>query len=714
MKLETAFLRSKVGRRMFTLFFLCALVPIIGLAIISFGQVAAQLRKQSQMRLGQATKTQEMSVLERLELLDAGMRTIALGLSAGSSATAPRQFEQLARALEEGFKGLELITNASEPRAFFGRVQSLPELTAAQKQRISSGQPLVSTEFGPHLPPRVLIFRTIDPDHPTRGTLVGEIDAEYLSAINTLAPETKLYLLDNSGQVLIHSPGMPDSLAEQGMRKIIHSASGEFEWNDGDKKYLASYRSLFLKPRFFTPAWTVVLSEARAEVLAPMANFKRTFPLVILVSLWVVLLLSLLQIRRSLVPLEKLQEGTRRVAKKDFSSPVKVTSGDEFQELATSFNAMATHLDKQFNALTTIHEIDRAILSALTSERVADTVLVWMPRLLPCDAVTLSLIDSDMGHTGRTYLAPIQREGDRQVHTTTLAPEEVLELRDHPDTLVIKAGNHLPNYLAPLAGRGLKSFLVMPIFLREQLSGIISLGYSLPPAHGQEDLLQARQVADQVALALSNARLIEELDQFNWGTLTALARAIDAKSPWTAGHSERVTKLGIKIGRALGLPPKELDALHRGGLLHDIGKIGTPPTILDKPGKLDPEEMCLMRDHVRMGARILEPIPGFTEVLPIVWQHHEWFDGSGYPNALAGESIHLHGRIFAVADVYDALGADRPYRASLPRDRVIDYVREMAGTQFDPRVVQAFLEVMAEEDENLEGQPTHAPLAGAF
>jgi HAMP domain-containing protein len=305
--------------------------------------------------------------------------------------------------------------------------------------------------------------------------------------------------------VLIHSPEIPDSLAEQGMRRIIHSASGEFEWNDGDKEYLASYRSVFLKPRFFTPAWTVVLSEARADVLAPMANFKRTFPLIILVSLWVVLLLSMLQIRRSLVPLEKLQEGTRRVARKDFSRPVKVTSGDEFQELATSFNAMASRLDKQFNALTTIHEIDRAILSALESERVADTVLVWMPRLLPCDAVTLSLIDSDTGHTGRTYLDPIQGEGGRQVHTTTLAPEEVQELRDHRDTLVIEADNHLPDYLAPLAGRGLKSFLVMPIFLRERLSGIISLGYSLPTAHGQEDLLQARQVADQVALALSNA-----------------------------------------------------------------------------------------------------------------------------------------------------------------------------------------------------------------
>jgi putative nucleotidyltransferase with HDIG domain len=253
-------------------------------------------------------------------------------------------------------------------------------------------------------------------------------------------------------------------------------------------------------------------------------------------------------------------------------------------------------------------------------------------------------------------------------------------------------------YLEPLAKLGIKSFLVLPIFLKERLSAIIRLGYITPPAFIQDDLDQTRQLADQMAVALSNATLIKELNQLNYGTLTALARAIDAKSPWTAGHSERVTEWALKIGNVLGFSPKELDVLHRGGLLHDTGKVGTPAIILDKPGKLTDEEMKSMKDHVHIGARILEPIAAYAEVMPIVLQHHEWFDGTGYPYGISGEAIHLYARIFALADYFDAMTSDRPYRSGMDRKRVIESIKQEAGHQFDPKVVQAFLEVIAQED----------------
>jgi len=215
-------------------------------------------------------------------------------------------------------------------------------------------------------------------------------------------------------------------------------------------------------------------------------------------------------------------------------------------------------------------------------------------------------------------------------------------------------------------------------------------------------MTQARQLANQMAVAFSNARLIEELKVLNWSVLTTLARTIDAKSPWTAGHSERVTKLAVDIGKALGLGPKELDVLHRGGLLHDTGKIGTPAEILDKPGQLNETEMRLMREHVRIGARILEPIPACSDILPIVLQHHERFDGLGYPDGISGESITLGARIFSVADFFDALISDRPYRARMPVEEVIESIKQESGTRFDPKVVQAFLQVM--ESENRAGR----------
>jgi putative nucleotidyltransferase with HDIG domain len=211
-------------------------------------------------------------------------------------------------------------------------------------------------------------------------------------------------------------------------------------------------------------------------------------------------------------------------------------------------------------------------------------------------------------------------------------------------------------------------------------------------------VFQVRRLGNQVGVALSNARLIEELDSLNWGALTALARSIDAKSTWTSGHSERVTDLALRIGWVMGLNQRELDVLHRGGLLHDIGKIGIPAEVLDKMGRLDADETAIMRRHIRIGARILEPIAAYADVIPIVLQHHERFDGNGYPDGLAGEAISLGARIYAVADAYDALTSDRPYRRGLERQPAIEIIKEGAGRQFDPKVVQGFLNLMAQEE----------------
>jgi len=183
---------------------------------------------------------------------------------------------------------------------------------------------------------------------------------------------------------------------------------------------------------------------------------------------------------------------------------------------------------------------------------------------------------------------------------------------------------------------------------------------------------------------------VEALEQLDLGTLTALARAIDAKSAWTAGHSERGTILALKIGHAMSLPAKSLEIMHRGGLLHDIGKIGTPLAVLDKPGALEPEEIQIMQDHVKIGVRILEPIPCFRDALPMVAQHHEWFDGSGYPAGLAGENISLHARVLAIADCYDAIVSDRPYRKGLPKQQALEILLQRSGTQFDPIIIEVF------------------------
>jgi putative nucleotidyltransferase with HDIG domain len=155
--------------------------------------------------------------------------------------------------------------------------------------------------------------------------------------------------------------------------------------------------------------------------------------------------------------------------------------------------------------------------------------------------------------------------------------------------------------------------------------------------------------------------------------------------------------MAMKIGRELGLSEKDLDTLHAGGLLHDVGKIGTPLHLLDKPGPLTPEERLEIQDHVMIGVRILGPIPGFEEYLPIVREHHEWFNGKGYPHGIAGENISFLARVLAVADVYDALISDRPYRKGMPISQVEAIIRKGSGAQFDPRAVDAFLRLLEKE-----------------
>ncbi len=264
---------------------------------------------------------------------------------------------------------------------------------------------------------------------------------------------------------------------------------------------------------------------------------------------------------------------------------------------------------------------------------------------------------------------------------------------------MISGGPGSRSYLviSPFTTGGISSFLVLPIFLKQELSAVIALGYVSQPALSEEDFAQARQMADQVAVALSNIRLIDELDALNVGALTALARTIDAKSPWTAGHSERVTNTTLKIARQMGLDEAQLEVLNRGGLLHDIGKIGIPAEILDKPAALNQEEMQVMRDHVTVGARILEPIAAYADVIPIVLRHHERWDGSGYPDGLAGEEIPFHARLLTAADVYDALTSNRPYRSGMHHADAVAWIAEQSGSHFDPEVVKAFMAVMSEK-----------------
>jgi putative nucleotidyltransferase with HDIG domain len=180
----------------------------------------------------------------------------------------------------------------------------------------------------------------------------------------------------------------------------------------------------------------------------------------------------------------------------------------------------------------------------------------------------------------------------------------------------------------------------------------------------------------------------------------SLASALDARDPYTAGHSRRVSEYACAIARALNYTAADLEEIRVAALLHDIGKIGIADAVLQKPGKLTEEEFAIIREHPTIGRRILEGVRGFHPYLPVVELHHEDWDGSGYPHGLKGEATPLSARIVHVADAYDAMTSDRPYRRGMGQERALRILAENAGTQFDATAVAAFLAIVKRDAED--------------
>ncbi len=696
MNLRSGFLRSKVARRFFLLFICCALLPMVALTILSFNQVTRQLELQSHKRLQEETKAYGMSVYERLLLLNTDLEVLAHARIVGLQSNAPDPFGER---LKQRFQAISRFNAGEGFTPILGDlIIDPPELAPVEMENLAKGRTVLVAQPQADQPARLFMIKPFQAGTHDQQLLYGELIYSYVWGIgfeNFLPSQTELFVLDMSKRVLVSSHPAPDNLARMVAFRQEGEVSRQFEYQRNNATYLASYWSIFLKSIFFSQPWTVVLGQSTTEVLAPLAHFRKIFPLVVLLSLWIVLLLSLVYIRRTLAPVEVLTEGTRRVAKHDFLSRVTVNSGDEFEDLASSFNSMTSQLDRQFKSLNTRAEIDRAILSSLDSGKIITTALTHLYDLYDCDFVAFSLINPLQENTAQRFSVQNPRQEKLTMETIKISEDEVRLLTGNSKYLLCNRPETTLAHLAPFVEKGMDTFHLLPVFLKNRLAGFVTLGTTGQRHLAEEQLLQVRHLADQLAVALSNARLIEDMEHLTLGTVEALARTVDAKSSWTSGHSERVAELAVKIAKAMGWDDKQLERLFRGGLLHDIGKIGVPLAILDKPGKLTEEEYAKVKDHSAIGAKILEPINAYADIIPMIVQHHERYDGKGYPQGRAGKAIDINARVLAVADVYDAMTSSRPYRLGWIEEEVVELLKNEAGRQFDPDVVEAFLGTLA-------------------
>ena len=251
-----------------------------------------------------------------------------------------------------------------------------------------------------------------------------------------------------------------------------------------------------------------------------------------------------------------------------------------------------------------------------------------------------------------------------------------------------------PDYHSTPVTESTRCELDVPVVVNGRPWGAISVQSNDTEAFDEEDARLLRAVADQLAAALRSATLYEQLERAYLGTAEALSAALQAKDSYTAEHSRSLVQRAEAVGRMLGMPEPELRTLRYGAAFHDIGKLAVPEAILNKPGPLTPEELDVVQRHTVIGEQILAPIEFLADVLPLVRSAHERWDGAGYPDELAGEEIPLGARIVFACDTYEAMTAPRPYRAALPEEQARAELRRVAGSQLDPRVVDALLAVI--------------------
>ena len=358
--------------------------------------------------------------------------------------------------------------------------------------------------------------------------------------------------------------------------------------------------------------------------------------------------------------------------------------------------------ERRLQRISALHAIDQAITGSFDLEVTLDVLLNQVITQLEIDAVDLYLYNPNLNHLeytkSRGFRSPLDE--NQELNAGKGLPWRVIEKRgliNIPDLAACHERIQRP-YL--LKKEGFQSYYGFPLIAKGEIKGVLEIFHRQQLSTDEEWVDFYQTLAAQAAIAIDNASLVENLRRSNikldlayHATLEGWVRALDLRDKETEGHTQRVTKRTELLGQALGISGEALINLRRGALLHDIGKLGIPDEILNKPGPLNPREWKLMKKHPQYAKDMLSQIEFLHQALVIPAHHHEKWDGTGYPQGLKGKQIPLEARIFAVIDVWDALTSNRPYRKAWREEKAIRYILNQSGSHFDPQIIQAWKEV---------------------
>ena len=389
----------------------------------------------------------------------------------------------------------------------------------------------------------------------------------------------------------------------------------------------------------------------------------------------------------------------------------------QYEELKRDLDASSQYLVKELQRTTTILRrkiFDMHNLFTITGEMSVITelddllngfLLTLMGRV-GCYSVLLFLKTADdVEEFTLQYWKGLDKDEVKDFPPISADGQLVKVLRKNPHPLIIRdelRAARLEREI-PLLNQ---LEVVAPLLSRREVIGIFFLGKKADgEGFSEMDLELISILSHQVSAALENAKLLEKTRLFYISSIRALVAAVEARDPYTRGHAERTSKYAVAIAKEMGFKDEDIENLSLGVLIHDIGKVAMSESLLrNSSSPLEENLWEEVKTHPKIGASILEQIEPLKWAIPLVLQHHERYDGNGYPNGLAGEEITLHARILAIADSFDAMTSDRSYRKAMSTEKALDELRKNAGTQFDPEIVQIAIPILRREIDKIHGE----------
>ena len=401
-------------------------------------------------------------------------------------------------------------------------------------------------------------------------------------------------------------------------------------------------------------------------------------------------LVGLFMSRKMFQSFISIAKNAKSVANGDLS--VEIEEGDEVEikELARSFGRITKKLEDNINELQrskqtlqdVLSRVGQAVVSFEDIDKFLELIVSTTLEAVNAENARLMLIDEEKKELFTKLSVGVNSK-----------PKERIKIGEGIIGTVVKKGK---NYIASTShGTDTQLFICLPLIYSNRVIGVLELT-SKGRSFSQDDLVLLNDLASQMAVAIENWRLHEDAEKTYVETLNALAMAVEARDPYTRGHSKRVGDYGIKLARAFGLDEEEIKILKDASNIHDIGKIGIPDKVLLKPAKLNPEEIELIKEHPVIGESILRPIRSLANLCDLVKHHHERINGKGYPDGLKAEEMSLLLNIMIIADAYDAMTSDRPYRKALSSKVAKKELLKCSepGGEFDRKVVEKFIDTV--------------------